>query len=115
MAQDMKGFVDPAAPEATANLSEQNRMLREQIGLGMDMEVFMRSDVGRLLNARANSEIKNLRAAFDSVDLMTPEGVAEARRIQQDIAVRKVWREWIELAIHEGEAAQAEALERGEL
>lgn len=111
----MEGFVDPASDAATANLSEENKALRQQIGLGMDMEVFMQSDVGRLLNARANREIKELRVAFDTLDLLSREGVIEARRIQQDIAVRKVWRDWIEIAIHEGEAAQAVAVDRGEL
>jgi muconolactone delta-isomerase len=112
---DTTGFVDPASPEAMVDLSEENKQLRQQIGFGMDMNEFMRSDVGKLLQHRANAEIKNFRAEFDDLDLTTAEGVAAARQIQQNIAVRKLWREWIEIAIHEGEAAQATALERGEL
>ena len=112
---DTTGFVDPASPEATKDLSEENRQLRQQIGLGMDMSRFLESDVGRLLSGRARREIAEALAAFESVDLLTPEGVNEARRLQQEIAVRRVWKDWIEIAINEGDAAQAVAIERGEL
>jgi len=102
--------VNPA--EAQDNEQETNSQLRQQIGFGMDMAEFMRTDVGTYLTKRANAEIKEMHRAMEDVD---PADANEVRRLQMEIKLRRVWADWIRIAIDEGIAAQQQAVERGVL
>ena len=106
---DMQGFTEELRDENEETEKQNLENTRRQITFGMDMEIFMRSDVGRLLTARAAAEIKELRKQFDDVDPTDSKRITE---LQIAIAVRKQWHEWIRTAIDEGRAAQETAIDR---
>jgi predicted peroxiredoxin len=108
----MEGFTDAAPNEAQLTDAQDNLQVRQQISLGMDMEIFLRSDVGRLLTRRAAAEIAALREQMDTIE--STDAVA-IRNVQLEIATRKVWKDWIERAIQEGVAAQDAAIDRNSL
>ena len=101
-----EGFTDELRD---GNESQELELTRKQITLGMDMEYFMGSQVGRLLRARAAAEIAEFRRQFEELDAQDTESI---RKLQFEIAVRKVWEEWIGRAIQEGVAAQETAIDR---
>jgi hypothetical protein len=110
-----KDIIGEAVADDDEARAAQNTELRAQIGLGMDMEIFLDSTVGKLLTARANADIREFQRAFEGCDLFDNAGIKEARKLQFEIAVRRAWKDWIQIAISEGESAQAVAQERGEL
>lgn len=101
-----EGFTDELREP---NESQELEHTRRQITLGMDMEIFMQSQVGRLLRARAAAEIAEFRKQFEDLDPRDDDAI---RKLQFEISVRKVWEEWIGRAIQEGIAAQETALDR---
>ncbi len=96
--------------ESEQQPAADNSEIRKAIGFGMDLEMFLRSDVGRFLSARANAEIKAFQRELEDVDASKPEDI---RRLQLEIKVRRAWADWIAGAIEEGKAAQELAIERG--
>lgn len=110
-----RSIIGDVVAEEDAKREGENMELRKQIGLGMDMSIFLDSQVGRLLAARAAAEIKDFQREMESCDLFDNAGIKNARKLQFEIAVRRAWKDWINIAISEGESAQAVALERGEL
>jgi hypothetical protein len=112
MSTNMEGFTDEAPREHQQTDDQANLQIRQQITLGMDMEIFLRSDVGRFLCARASEEIQNLRCQMDEVN---PDNPSAVRDLQQEISVRKIWKDWIQGAIQEGIVAQQMAIERNEI
>lgn len=112
MNKDMEGFTDAAPRESQQTDDQANLQIRRQITVGMDMEIFLRSDVGMFLCSRATTEIQNLRSQMDNVN---PDNPSAIRDLQQEIAVRKVWKDWIDGAIQEGLVAQQMAVERNEI
>jgi len=111
MSQDMTDFTDRAG---TREETEEAAKLevRKTIALGMDMEAFLASDVGKYLSACAEQDLQIFRKQLDDLD---PDDSKAIRDLQQEIAVRKTWKDWIMLAINEGNAAQDIALERNSL
>jgi hypothetical protein len=114
MAESMEGFTDGAVSTEVRDADQESsrQEMRNVISLGMDMENFLRSDVGRYLSACAEVGIKEFRSKLDDLD---PEDSKNIRDIQQEIAVRKIWKDWIGAAINEGVAAQESAIERNSL
>ena len=113
MSQDMTAFTDRSGIDGEEKSDEEARLdARRAIAFGMDMEAFLDSQVGKYLAARAQVEIKQLRAGVDEIDPNNPQAIIE---LQKEIAVRKMWKEWILLAIQEGAAQQDIAVERGVL
>ncbi len=105
----MKGFTDELRAPGEESDEAGREQVRREITFGMDMEIFMQSDVGKFLSRRAAAEIRELRKAFDTVEPTDAKKIAE---LQNAIAVRGMWREWIEGAIAEGTAAQMSAIDR---
>ena len=107
----MRGFTDGAV-EREADEAQSRQQMRNQIAFGMDMEIFLQGDVGKYLQARAKVEIDEFRRKLDDIDASDEQSI---RNIQQEIAVRKIWKDWLQLAIQEGAAAQDTAIERNSL
>jgi hypothetical protein len=113
MSQDMTEFTDRAGVDGEEKSDAEGRLeTRRSIAFGMDMEAFLASQVGRYLEARAQVEIKHLRASIDDMD---PSDERKIRDLQQAISSRKLWKEWITIAIQEGAAQQDIAVDRGVL
>lgn len=113
MSQDMTAFTDRSGIDGEEKSDEEARLdARRAIAFGMDMEAFLDSQVGKYLAARASVEIKHLRASIDDMD---PSDERKIRDLQQAISARKLWKEWITIAIQEGAAQQDIAVERGVL
>jgi hypothetical protein len=114
MSRNMEGFTDggSSADDGVPNDERDRQHARNVISRGMDMEIFLDSDVGKYLASRAKVEIAEFRAHMDNVD---PTDSKAIRDLQQEIAVRKIWKDWLGLAIQEGVAAQELAQERGSL
>ena len=112
--RNMQGFTDGTVSDpARGTEREQTQSeARNKIALGMDMENFLRTDVGKYLSGRAEVEIAAFRTQLDDLD---PEDSKNIRDIQQEIATRKVWKEWLYEAIQAGEVAQEDAIERNAL
>ncbi len=109
---DMRAFTDGATAPQDENESAERSAIRNQIAFGMDMEIFLRSDVGRYLVKRAAEEITHLRQQFETVDASDAKAI---RDLQLEIATRRVWQDWIASAIQEGLSAQEIAHERNVL
>jgi len=107
---DMREFT-----EAADGVHGEETEIRRTINFGWDMENFLRSDVGRYLTARAEIEITQTRAEFESIDMDAPGAAGEVRKLQLEIAVRKVWKDWIQGAIDQGQAAQEQAIEQNQI
>jgi hypothetical protein len=103
---------DPVQGPGEESAESENLAIRKQIGFGMDMEIFLRSDVGRYLTNRSLREIKEIHADLETVDPMDHKTI---QSMQNQIQVRRQWAEWISVAIAEGEAAKSAAIERGTL
>lgn len=112
MPDRMEGFTDAAPSESSMSDEQANLQVRQEISFGMDMEIFLRSDVGRYLTRRAATEIAALREQMDTIE--STDAVA-IRNLQLEIATRKVWKDWIERAVQEGVAAQDAAIDRNQL
>ena len=110
MSQDMTDFTDRAG--TGEGEGDEKLQARQVIAFGMDMDIFMSSQVGRYLDARAQLEIRRLREQLDDLD---PTDEKAIRDLQQEIAARKIWKDWLLLAIQEGKAAESVAVERNEL
>ena len=97
--------------EPTEKQEVSNAQLRHDIGIGMDFEMFRRSDMGRFLASRAKADIDNFH-----IELEDPELPSErTEQIRFEIRCRRQWAEWIREVIDVGVAAQAEANSRGNL
>jgi uncharacterized protein YhdP len=109
---DMSAFTDGRAPDVEADDATARTNTRNTIAFGMDMENFMRSDVGRYLDACSRREIVEF---LDELSRVTPTDAEEIRRIQMEIASRRMWADWLSTAIQAGHAAQEVSLERGSI
>ncbi len=109
--QDMTDFTDRAGT-GEGDVDEDKLQNRRVIAFGMDMDHFLTSQVGRYLEARAQLEIRTFREQLDDLD---PSDEKAIRDLQQEIAARKMWKDWLQLAIQEGKAAESIAIERNEL
>ena len=110
----MEGFTDGAvhATDEMVDSKAANDGLRNTIAFGMDVEIFLRSDIGKFLCACADAEIKDLRAEMDEVDACDSAAI---RKLQLSIAARKIWKSWLDGALQEGLAARDVAVERNSL
>lgn len=109
---DMSAFTDGRVPDETESDDESRRKTRNTIAFGMDMENFKRSDVGRYLDACARRDIAEHLSELATVDASDTNAI---RLLQQEIAARRMWSDWISEAIQAGQAAQETALERNTL
>jgi hypothetical protein len=112
MPDRMEGFTDASPSGSSLTDEAANLQTRQKISFGMDMEIFLRSDVGQYLSRRASAEIASLREQMDSIE--STDAVA-IRNVQLEIATRKIWKDWIERAIQEGVAEQDAAIDRNSL
>lgn len=114
---DTKGFTDrpvneAGEPEPESITQQVNMILRNRIGFGMDVQVFLNSDIGKYLVRTARAEIESLRGELEDLPAEDVEG---NRRVRLELAARRIWQDWLAKAIQEGEAAQETAMERGQL
>lgn len=88
-------------------MSEQeNRELtqiRNQISFGLDVEAFMRSDIGRYLTARANSDRQTALEALKDTDAEDPKAI---RKLQNAALCAECFLLWMGEAVSEGQNAQ---------
>ncbi len=83
--------------------------LRGQITFGLDVEQFMRSDMGRYLTQRANQERDSCLEALGNVDAENPK---EIRRLQNELRCAERFLLWMGEAVSAGENAQAAYVEQ---
>ena len=103
---------DPSFEEGVpSDNSASNEQLRHDIGVGMDFELFLRSNMGKFLASRALADIKDFHVQLEDTDL-TAEATAQ---IRFEIRCRRQWSEWIREVIDRGAASQMEAIDRGKL
>lgn len=98
-------------------MSDQMDRFREEaaenrriIGVGMDFDAFLQSSVGVYLEQCAQRDIARLHNELETHDFKDADGIS---RLQMEIALRRVWRDWIQEAIDQGKATAQEAIERG--
>lgn len=88
---------------------EEAAILRD-VAFGFDVQAFLRSDIGRYLVARGESERLDALEALASVD---PENSKAIRDLQFQIAVVDRWQYWLGEAVTTGETAQKQFIEQG--
>lgn len=93
-------------------MSEQeNRELtqiRAQVAFGLDVEAFMRSDMGLYLTTRANNDRDAALEALKDVDAEDPQAI---RKLQNDVRCAENFLLWMGEAVSEGMNAQATYVE----
>jgi hypothetical protein len=110
MGTNMEGFTDELRDEQDVEENTELSERRRAITLGMDIESWLASTPGRLCQARATAEIREIQKSFESVD---PSDAEAIRKLQFEIAVRRQWYEWLKMAVDEGRSQQSIAIEVG--
>lgn len=82
--------------------SADNSVLMADARVGMQVELFLSSDVGRYLVGRAQLEEK---AAIDDLVAASPDDAEANRSIRNRIAVTHMLRDWLSDAVQAGIAA----------
>lgn len=99
-------------PEEVCREEDQRdtHKLRNAIAFGFDVENWVRGPIGRYCAEKAEREE---RAFLEQLAVVDADDVKEIRRLQMEIALRKVWQAWLAEAINEGLTAQREFIEQG--
>jgi hypothetical protein len=89
--------------------SDQRNILMETAILGKQAEMFVNSDIGKYLLARAEEKS---RICYDQLKKVAPWRQKRIRDLQNEIWKCESFRTWILESINEGQFAQEEMLER---
>ncbi len=89
--------------------SEQRNLLMETAILGKQADMFLKSDVGQYLLARADERCQN---AYKALKVVSPLRERRVRDLQAEIWKCESFRQWLVDAINEGQYAEEEMLER---
>jgi len=89
-------------PETDANIFKFDPAI-QRAQLGMEAEVFKRSNLGRYLVARSRMEVDRQKEALADMD--NPDDLVEARKIRAKMAAAKEGILWIQECIQSGESA----------
>jgi hypothetical protein len=89
--------------------SEQRNILMETAVLGKQAEMFVSSDIGKYLLARAEDKS---RICYEQLKKVAPWRQKRIRDLQNEIWKCESFRQWLIEAINEGEFASEEMLER---
>lgn len=81
---------------------QHDQELLRVAGFGMDVEKFMRSELGRYLQRRAQDDISRAQDALLTVD---PEDAKAVRALQNEAAVAERVLSWLGEAVTQGEQA----------
>jgi hypothetical protein len=105
-------MIEEMQPEVSP---EQDRRLdqetRNSIAFGFDVQNWITSPIGRYVIDKSHKQCEGFRTELETVD---PTDADEIRKIQLEIAARRIWQAWLYEAIAEGEAAQKQFIEAGE-
>lgn len=81
---------------------------RAQIAFGLDVQAFMRSEIGEYLTQRAND---HREAALEALAAADPEDTKGIRQLQNVVQCAQDFLLWMGEAVTEGENAQATFVE----
>src|SRR5262245_47938803 len=97
---------------ADANFDPETHVKLAEVKLGLEVEDFVRSPVGRYLLGRAAIEVK---AATEVLKKADPEDAKAVRAAQNRIALMESFEKWLEDAIGNGNNAEAQLKETEDL
>jgi hypothetical protein len=89
--------------------AEQHNLLMETAILGKQADMFLRSDVGQYLLARAEEKAK---LYYEGLKKVSPWRTRRIKDLQNEIWKCESFRTWLVEAINEGRYAEEEMLER---
>lgn len=89
--------------------SEHKNLLMETAILGKQADMFVRSDVGQYLLARAE---ESCRLSYEGLKKVSPWRTRRIKDLQNEIWKCESFRKWLMDAINEGQYAEEEMLDR---
>jgi hypothetical protein len=88
---------------ADPRIQQELALLKRAIGVGFDVEAFMKSDIGAYMRLRASRQLEEAQEALVEVDASDPHAV-RALQMKAQVASRVLT--WFADAIAEGENAE---------
>jgi len=95
-------------------VTDRERLLIAEGRMGIEVERFLKSEVGRLLHGRAKQEIEEAKAELMGCDPNTFWGRRKIKKLQNRALIAQWFMSWCVEAIMDGRNAEIQLQENGE-